>query len=321
MMLLRRAALATALTVLIACGGDDGPAASRQPASIAFAEPTASVALHGSAQLAPIVRDADGSPIVNATGLAWESSNADIASVDAAGIVHGHALGGPVTIKARAGAAEGTLQVSVVPASAVISPAVNALAVGVDVQLDIVATDAVGGAIPKGNVVWSSNRPDIASVDQQTGALRGVAVGTAVITAQAEGFAASTGVYVGVPKSYDGLFLSTDTPNLDVTMTVYLGRVTQFSADYRPSPECRMEFGAAPFVEVPALNQTFQFRLANWSVNATATVVNDSVIVGSVAAIPASALSPGCLVHYGLSNTPNLETRNVLGTGFTIYRP
>jgi hypothetical protein len=312
--------LAIAIATLAACTGD-GPAAPGAPASIAFSEPSLSVTLRGTAHLAPIVRDEDGRTIVNATGVTWESSDTDIASVDEAGTIHGHALGGPVTIRMNAGSAEGTVQVTVVPASAGISPSISALAIGSSVQLTLAATDALGGAIPNGNVSWSSTNTAVASVDPQTGQLNAVSVGNATINAQADGFTAGAGIYVGVPASFDGQFVSTDTPQLNVSLTIYLGRITHFNADYRPADICSFEFGGTPNIEVPGFTQGFQFRLANWATQVVVNVISDTVIVGGIGTVPAAALSPGCLQHYGLSNVQNLSSRNVVGPGFTIRRP
>jgi hypothetical protein len=317
---LRWTLCATALVALAACTDDEGPSGPGAPASVAFSELNVTVTLRGNVQLTPVFRDANGN-LTGSGAVSWESSNDDVASVDAQGRVQGHTLGGPVTIRARAGSVEGAVSVTVVPAETRISPPISVLAVGVSIQLALSATDALGGVIPNGSVTWSSNDAAVASVDAQTGLLTAAGIGTAIITAVADGFTTTAGLYVGVPQTFDGLFLSTDTPNLNVTLTIFLGRVTQFSADYRPSPECRLEFGAMPFVEVPGLSQPFQFRLSNWAVNASATVVNDSVIVGGIPGFPATALSPGCLVHYGLSNVQNLESRNVGGPGFTIRRP
>lgn len=315
----RRIALAGAvLSVALACGGDD-PSGPGTAATVSFSQATAAVALKGSLTLEPVFRDDAGRPLTGGVSATWESSDADVASVDGSGVVRGHALGGPVTISVRAGTAEASVQVAVVPADVRINPAVSAIAVGASVTLGISAVDALGGEIPTGPVSWSSDVPSVASVDPGTGAVTGVGEGNAVIRANAGTVSATTAFYVGLPRSYDGEYVTTDTPNLEVSLTVFLGRITRFTADYRPSAECRFEFGATP--NLLLTTPGFTFQLSNWASTVSGNRISDDVIVAGVGTIPASALSPGCLVYYGLSNVQNLSTRNVGGPSFTLRRP
>jgi len=310
---------AGACAVFVACSGTSDPAAPGAPASISFAVPTATVALRGDITLAPIVRDGAGLTIVNLTGVTWESSNPQRASVDVQGVVRGVELGGPVTIRARLGTLEGSAQVTVVPAEVRITPAVTALGVGTTVQLELAAFDALDTPIAVEAVAWTSNTPSVTTIDPVTGFLTAIAPGTSTIRATTELFYADVGIFVGVPQAIDGEYVSTNTPNLDARMTVFLGRITRFTADFRPYPECQFEFSATPNLVVSGA--TFNFQLSNWTSTVSGTFVSDEAVVGGVGAIPASLLSPGCLLRYGLANVGNLSTRNVVGPSFALYKP
>lgn len=97
---------------------------------------------------------------------------------------------GPQAVRFRATASPG-------PAAAItIVP--EGRTVGVDDTLHLSArrVDRFGNGITDRPVVWSSSRPSVASVDAQTGVVRGVAPGSADITATSEGVGASVRIMV-----------------------------------------------------------------------------------------------------------------------------
>jgi uncharacterized protein YjdB len=72
------------------------------------------------------------------------------------------------------------------------------MSVGGSVRLEATTKDASGNVLTGRSVAWSSNRPDIADVDQ-SGNVTGVAPGTATITAQSEGKLGTATITITTP--------------------------------------------------------------------------------------------------------------------------
>ena len=120
----------------------------------------------------------------NATNktVTWESSNPSVASVDSKGMVTGNAAGSNVTITATTedGNYKASSTITVTNPSAItvsISPSPITVTVGGTQRLTATVSNTSNTA-----VTWSSNKTNIATVDAN-GLVRGVAAGTAVITA------------------------------------------------------------------------------------------------------------------------------------------
>ena len=142
-------------------------------------------ALGATVQLTATVLDQNGQTMAGAA-VTWESSQAAVATVDAAGLVTA-AGNGTATITARAGTASGTAAVTVMQAagSVVVSPAEATLTVlGDTVRLAAEAFDANGIAVADAQFSWESSNVAVATVDT-SGLVTAAGNGTATITASA----------------------------------------------------------------------------------------------------------------------------------------
>ena len=142
-------------------------------------------ALEDTARFTAEVRDQNGQVMAGAA-VAWASSDASVAAVDASGLVTS-AGNGSATITATAGSVSGTAAVTVaqVVTAVAVSPAADTLvAFGDTVRLVAEAIDANGHGVAGSEFFWSSSDPLVARVDD-AGLVTGVDEGTATITATA----------------------------------------------------------------------------------------------------------------------------------------
>ena len=194
------AVVAIAMLVL-SCG--DTPV---EPAPLPAPVPTTVTVGPGSAALNAIgetarftaeVRDQNGQVMAGAA-VAWTTSGASVAAVDASGQVTAMA-NGTATITATAGSASGTAAVTVaqvVTAVALSPPADTLVALGDTVRLVAVATDANGHAVAAvTEFVWSSSDTLVVVVDS-AGLLTAVGGGTTTVTAAASQVAGAVAVTV-----------------------------------------------------------------------------------------------------------------------------
>ncbi|MCC6318921.1 MAG: Ig-like domain-containing protein [Gemmatimonadaceae bacterium] len=158
------------------------------PASLVRVLPgTSTIRVGTSVSLAAEAFNAAGDTIADAV-FAWTSSNAAVATVSGAGMVTGVGTG-TVSISAQVDGAVGSALVSVQRApvaSVTVAPDLAALLVGQSVQLNAEARDATGNVLAGRVVTWSSNAPTVLSVSS-TGVVTALGVGSARITATAEG--------------------------------------------------------------------------------------------------------------------------------------
>ena len=165
------------------------------PTTIAVTPDTVALtALGQTAQLTAEVRDQAGRAMEGVT-VAWSSGDKTVAAVDSVGLVTA-AGNGAATITATAGEVSGTAVVKVmqVAGSVVVSPAVDTVAPGNTLRLVAEAFDKDGSVVDGAVFTWSSGNSSVATVDA-SGLVRGVAEGTATITASsgsAQGTAAIT---------------------------------------------------------------------------------------------------------------------------------
>ena len=135
------------------------------------------------------VRDQNGQ-VMAGTAVAWASSNASVATVDASGVATA-AANGSATLTATAGSVSGTAAVTVaqVVTAVAVSPAADTLvALGDTVRLAAEATDANGHAVAAvTEFSWSSSDTLVARVDN-SGLVTGIDAGTATITAREGNF-------------------------------------------------------------------------------------------------------------------------------------
>ena len=160
-----------------------------------------SVAIGGTAQLTAALRDANGNPLSGRT-VTWATSDGGVATVSSTGLVTGVTVGSATitaTSEGKSGSATVTVTAVAVPvASVAVSPPTPSLSVGGTVQLTAAPQDSAGNALTGRTVTWASSDATVASVST-TGLVRGVAVGSATITATSEGKSGTAKVTVTTP--------------------------------------------------------------------------------------------------------------------------
>ena len=162
--------------------------ASEPSAPVASVEVTPSapsVPVGGTAQLTATVRDAAGNLLPGRT-VTWQTSDATVVAVDAAGVVTGVAPG-TATIRATSEGQSDEVTVTVVVpvAKVVVTPAESSIELLETIQLAATMQDAAGNPLTGRAVTWSSSTPLVATVSA-TGLVTGVNAGSSTITATSE---------------------------------------------------------------------------------------------------------------------------------------
>jgi uncharacterized protein YjdB len=137
--------------------------------------------------LSVVLRATDGT-ILTGRSVSWRSEDGAVAQVDGSGVVTAVGAGGTRVIAAAEGV-EGaaSVNVSLRPVAAVsVSPPSATLSLGAAIQFHALLTAADGSVLPGRPVLWSSDASGIAHIEA-TGRVTAVGVGTATITATAEG--------------------------------------------------------------------------------------------------------------------------------------
>jgi len=169
-------------------------------ASVTVLPATASVSVGQTVLLSATTRDANGTAL-SGREITWETSDAAVATVDAAGVVTGVAAGGPVTITATSEGQSGGASVTVaVPVARVtIVPTEASVVIGQTVLLTATTSDADGGVLTGRVISWSTSNASLATVSA-TGLVTGVAAGGPVtITASSEGRSGTAAITVTLP--------------------------------------------------------------------------------------------------------------------------
>jgi serine/threonine protein kinase/uncharacterized protein YjdB len=150
--------------------------------------PAASLRVGAAMQLAVVARNAAGSQVA-APSVTWISSDPQVASVSAGGVVRGLEPGSiAVSARTREGAG-GTvrLRVTAVPVGAVaVESPRNPLKVGDEVSLTVVVTATTGSLLTDRTVTWTSSAPRVARVSP-AGRLCALLPGSVTISASADG--------------------------------------------------------------------------------------------------------------------------------------
>jgi alpha-tubulin suppressor-like RCC1 family protein len=203
--LLTAATAACLVFMSAACGGDgDSPAdpdnGGGDPApvaSVAIVPGAASVVIGRATQLAATTKDAAGN-VLTGRAVAWTTSAAAVATVDANGLVTGVTAGTANIVATSEGkSAQAAITVSLVPvASVTVTPNAPTVKVGATVTLAATAKDDQGIVLADRVIAWSSSAPTVATIDATTGVVTGVAAGTATLTATSEGKSGATTVTV-----------------------------------------------------------------------------------------------------------------------------
>ncbi len=213
-------AVAGIVLLILSCG-DGAVEPTPPPAPVATAVTVnpgsaALSALSETARFTAEVRDQNGQVMAGAA-VAWTSSDASVATVDASGVATA-AANGSATITATAGSASGTGTVTVaqVVTAVAVSPAADTLvAFGDTVRLVAEATDANGHGVTGSEFSWSSSDTLVARVDD-SGLVTGVDEGMATITAMTgeySGAAEITTVENPERAALVALYEATDGPN------------------------------------------------------------------------------------------------------------
>jgi alpha-tubulin suppressor-like RCC1 family protein len=196
------AAAAALLLVLSACGGGDSLSPNTNPPpppppnaavkSIELTPTSGEVAVGRTLQLSATPRDASGNALTGRT-VSWTSAAANVASVDANGVVTGVAAG-TATITATSEGVSGTatLTVQVPVATVTVTPGLDTLEAWEPRTMLATLLDTKGNVLTGRVVRWSSSNPAIAMIDSLTGQLTGVERGTVTVTATSEGTTGST---------------------------------------------------------------------------------------------------------------------------------
>ena len=263
---------------------------------------TALSALGETARFTAEVRDQNGQVMAGAA-VAWTSSNASVATVDASGVVTA-AANGSATITATAGSVAGTAAVTVaqVVSAVAVSPAADTLvAFGDTVHLVAEATDANGhGVAAVTEFSWSSSDTLVARVDD-SGLVESLAEGEATVTATASQVTGGTELTVVSPLP-TAIAVGADT----VRFTA-LRQTEQLAAEVRDQagrvmaePFVSWSSGDTLVVGVDSAGLATAAGRGTTTVTAVAGDVSDAVVVtvtqsaGSVLVSPAEGtIAPG----------------------------
>lgn len=176
--------LSAASVAVISCGGDDGPSEPQIPATINVSPSSAELSSLGETlQLSATVLDQNGQTIAGAT-VSWASSDAAVATVDAAGVVTS-VQNGDATVTATSGSATGTATLTVAQRAARVTVSPSAAmfeSIGDTVRLTAEAADANGNAVRDPSLNWTSEDEAVATVDEG-GLVTAAGNGNANITA------------------------------------------------------------------------------------------------------------------------------------------
>ena len=189
---------------------------TQTPDSVAVSPDSAVLAVGDTLRLAAVAFDANGHAVPDAA-FAWSSTEPAVAAVDAAGLVTA-AGPGQADITATAGDAAGRARLTVARGSdsVAVSPPSATLAVGDTLRLGARKIDPSGRVVPGATFAWSSSHPSVASVDD-AGLVRGIAAGTARITAASGDASAASEITVVDPDddraALVALYHATDGPN------------------------------------------------------------------------------------------------------------
>ncbi len=170
-------------------------------------------------QLTATLEDAAGNVLTD-RAVSWRSEDRDIARVDSDGLVTARSQG-VVEITATAEGVVGTAQVAVdnPVASVEISPSAPTIEVGETLQLTAIAKDGSGSIVSVQTVFWTSQDPQVVSVDSD-GLIEGLEGDSATITAQVANVTGTADVTVEDPVR--SVTVTPATSSVEVTNTVQL---------------------------------------------------------------------------------------------------
>ncbi|HET7601795.1 MAG TPA: Ig-like domain-containing protein [Gemmatimonadales bacterium] len=166
--------------------------------SVLLSPSTVQVEKGDSTRLSVTLRDADGTVLADRS-VTWTSGDDGVAKVSSTGVVKGVASG-TTTVMATSEGQSDAAQIQVVAQGGVVTsvsvtPAAATVTAGESVQLAATAKDGLGQAVSGTTVAWASSNTSVASVSS-SGEVRGVAAGTASVTATVDGVRGTSTVTV-----------------------------------------------------------------------------------------------------------------------------
>src|SRR6266487_3105206 len=197
--------------------------------SVTVTPASASIQQGQTIQLTATPKDANGNPLTGRT-ISWSSSNTSVATVSSSGLVSG-VVAGSATITATAEGKSGTSAITVtavtVPVATVtVSPASASVPAGQTAQLTATPKDASGNPLTGRTITWASSNTSVATVSS-SGVVRGVAAGSATITATSEGKSGSSAITVtAVPVATVTVSPASATVFVSQTLQLKIGRAS-----------------------------------------------------------------------------------------------
>ncbi len=189
------------ITSAAACGGSGGDVVGPPPvqptpvASVTTTPSSGSVFIAYTTQLSATPKDAAGNALSGRT-VTWASSDNNLATVDANGLVKGQAAG-TVTIKATSEGVAGSTTITVTPApvaQVIVSPASVNIRVGESVTLAITLKDSQGDVLTGRTIGLAPPNSTYATLSGAT--ITGKAAGTTSMLVISEGVTTTVPVTV-----------------------------------------------------------------------------------------------------------------------------
>ncbi len=169
-------------------------------ASVTVTLNASTLTVGASTAAAAVARDASNN-VLTGRPVTWSSSNTAVATVNAAGLVTAVSVGS-ANIRGTSEGVTGqaALTVSNVPvASVTVTLASPSIQVGLTTTASAVLRDANNNVLTGRTVTWNSSNTAVATVNASTGAVTGVAPGTANIRATSEGVTGQATITVSAP--------------------------------------------------------------------------------------------------------------------------
>jgi alpha-tubulin suppressor-like RCC1 family protein/uncharacterized protein YjdB len=176
--------------------------------------------------LTATLKDVNGNTLTN-RAITWASSAEGTVSVNAQGVITGVAIGDAiVTATSEGKSAQSNVSVSQVPVARVSIENVNTiLQLGGTAALTGITWDDRNERLLGRSITWSSNKPNVASVDPQSGLVMAKAGGQAIITAVSESKTAEVTLTVNVPVHTVQVVAAVDT--IEAYDVLQLGAITR----------------------------------------------------------------------------------------------
>jgi trimeric autotransporter adhesin len=284
-------------------------------ATVAVSAPLTKLNVGVSTQMKAVLLSGTGDTLTG-RDVVWGSSDTSAITVSGNGVALGKKVGA-ANITATSETKTGTLAMSVVVpvASVAVTPATMQVVLGSTKQLTAQPKSAAGDALADRVITWTSGAPSVAKVED--GAVTGLSLGTATITAASEGVSGTSSItVVPVPvktveiapasaslKKYDLLQLTAVTK--DSTGATLTGRAVSWST-ITPG-----------VVEVSAAGEVFAAKVGTGSVVATSEGKADTIVIAVAAPEPIATVTftpatPGVRVYEDLTLVPTLK--NAAGT-------